>query len=340
MMRYLRFWLAGVFLWIAGGCTQAQETTAPTEELRMTQDTVSASDPWQQKLALYNYDATQPLNIEQVRTEDQLVARVSQITYRGARGATVPAYWIVPQSATATDKVPGIVLIHGYRSSIVEMVPIALILAARGYGVIVPEIVGHGQRAKGLAPLFNGEAERLRDGLIESIQDIRRSMDVLATRPEVDAPRIGLVGLSLGAMLGTVTTAVDGRVKTAVLIVGGGDWNLILQVSQESAANARRGMGTVSSEDMAKLADVDPKNFAAKISPRPILMLNGRKDTIIPLASAKALFEAAREPKKQVWFESGHFLPFSETAVPGLDWLQEHLKVPVSAPVSASLKSS
>lgn len=40
-----------------------------------------------------------------------------------------------------------------------------------------------------------------------------------------------------------------------------------------------------------------PRDFVARISPRPLLLLHGESDPLIPLSHARELFAAAREPK-------------------------------------------
>ena len=60
--------------------------------------------------------------------------------------------------------------------------------------------------------------------------DVRRSLDVLAALPEVDPARIGLIGTSLGGILG-VSAATDPRVQKAVFLLAGGDLESILRAN-------------------------------------------------------------------------------------------------------------
>lgn len=311
------------------GCSRAQD--AATAVAPQTQ----AVDEWTRRSALYDFDKTRELNVEWGKSEDNIAAKITRLDYVGARGATVPAYYITPQGAAEGSNLPAVVLVHGKDGNIRDMVPVGLLLAARGYASIIPEVVGHGERNKGVA-LFNPDPTTMRDGFIESVGDIRRSIDVLSTRPEVDSTRVGYLGVSMGAILGTLVTATDERLRTAVLIVGGGDWQTISKQSNEKFARDRRQIGLLKPEEVAILDDIDPKNFAAHISPRPLLMISGTRDSIIPPASAKILFNAAREPKKQVWIESGHLIPPAAAAVPMLSWLQENLKDAQPAAVEAT----
>jgi cephalosporin-C deacetylase-like acetyl esterase len=282
----------------------------PTQNLEpKAKVSAPVADAWTQRLALYQYDRNMPFESKTISRETSDTAITEKIVIKGVRGHSVPLYLVLPANANQNAPVPGLVLVHGLGGTIDQMLLSAQLSAARGYASVVPEIVGHGERAGANKNLFGGESQALRDGIIESVGDIRRGLDLLLSRPEVDKNRIGYVGLSLGAIIGTVTTAVDERIKTAVFIVGGADWPLILRQSQEQGARQRRQKSAATASELALLEDIDPKNFAAKIAPRPILLMNGRQDNIIPPAAAKALFDAAKEPKKQIWFEAGHFLP-------------------------------
>jgi uncharacterized protein len=284
-------------------------------------------DPWPARKALFDYDAKAPLSDKLTNTQESFVSVTKSYTIKGAQGDSVPVLLILPGEASATNKVPGVVVLHGKGGRIEEMLIVGQFLATRGYASVIPEIVGHGARRTAGAPnLFGGEANPLRDGIIESVQDIRRAVDLLTQQPEVDANRIGLTGYSLGAILGTMVTAVEPRIQTSVLVVGGGDWKTILGQSQERDAAARRAQGTVNPDDFKKLEDVDPVNFAAHIAPRPLLFINGKQDNIIPEAAAKALFDAAKEPKQQIWLNAGHFLPPTETGRLTIEWFDEKLK--------------
>jgi fermentation-respiration switch protein FrsA (DUF1100 family) len=49
--------------------------------------------------------------------------------------------------------------------------------------------------------------------------------------------------------------------------------------------------------------------FADKISPTPLVMINGVNDEQIPRYNTELFFNAAREPKKLIWLESKHVRP-------------------------------
>jgi fermentation-respiration switch protein FrsA (DUF1100 family) len=54
---------------------------------------------------------------------------------------------------------------------------------------------------------------------------------------------------------------------------------------------------------------VDPLRAVRKLGARPLLLVNGRRDTTTRPAQAERLFAFAEEPKRLVWYDGGHWPP-------------------------------
>jgi len=79
---------------------------------------------------------------------------------------------------------------------------------------------------------------------------------------------------------------------------------------------------------LALLSLADPIYYVDRISPRPLLMINGLKDNIVPKKTAEALFNAACEPKEIFWFESGHGdMPQDEVMRICKEWFEKYFFV-------------
>jgi fermentation-respiration switch protein FrsA (DUF1100 family) len=107
-------------------------------------------------------------------------------------------------------------------------------------------------------------------------------------------------------MMGCILAAVDPRVSAGAFLVGGD----IVRTYRGQVPVLLRGM----------LDPVSPSLFAAHISPRPVLFINGRWDQKVSQESAELLHHAAREPQEIRWAECGHVLPEAEARY-GVDWL-------------------
>ncbi len=348
-MRVLYCLMCGLML-ASSGCARAQTVqTAAKKKVVMSKTATprpsAAAVAWLKLKSLYDYDRKTPLGAQTIDLQSDAIGSTRRMTIRGERGETIPLIVVMPRGASAQKKVPGVVLLHGKDDDLNEvlMLFMARSLAANGYASLIPEVAKNDAQGKPKADPLSADAALLRRSFIASIHDVRRTLDLFTAQPEIDATRIGLIGLSLGSIRGAVTTSVDTRIKTAVFLVGGADWPTILSQSEDPDTRAyharyvRKSASERQRQDQI-LADVDPRNFVAHIASRPILMINGTKDVLIPKASAQALFSAAREPKKQIWLPYGHFL---STEVRPLiqSWIDEHLK-PARAPMQAEKKTS
>lgn len=247
--------------------------------------------------AFYAYDAATPLEVEQTENKrgDALVQY--HLWYTSAHDERVPALLSIP---TGVARPPVVFVQHGYGDSKeVDYVqwPTAF-LVQRGYAVMSIDAQYHGERKQENRPqeLFAAGSFGMRDAFVQTVVDLRRALDLLEKREDVDGRRIGYLGMSMGAMLGAVFCGVEDRVDAVCLVVGGGDL-------------ARFARGKLGPAALENLKIIDPVYYAGMISPRPLLMINGRKDDKIPPANAQALFDAAREPKRIEWFEGGHYDP-------------------------------
>lgn len=148
----------------------------------------------------------------------------------------------------------------------------------------------------------------------QSVSDARRALGVLAARPEVDAKRVGLFGISLGAIVAAVTWSVDLRPAAGVFVMGGGDFPGIALNGSLSGPFARK-MGLKPEELRAAWIGLDPLDYRAANAGKKALLINVNSDTVIPKANALSLKEAFPD-SRQVWLPLGHY-----TAIVHLIWL-------------------
>ncbi len=280
---------------------------------------------YQHSLPQYHYDAAKPLAVK--RGAAQTIAggtvRLERFSYRSTNNQRVPALLFLPLKPDADmGPIPCIVILHGLGGSKEIMAGYALAMAKFGYASLVIDEYGQGERGP-LKTVPGQEAGQLGRTVAQTAVDVRRGIDYLETRREIDAKRIGLAGVSLGAIVGTVAAGVEPRIKACVLISGGGDWGVILKTL--AARNATVGGRTTAAFRKidfgalnARLAPEDPLTFAPHIAPRPALMLGGRRDTTIVPQAQTELFEALRQPKQIVWYPQFGHVPPPEVVFPAM----------------------
>jgi len=291
--------------------------------------TISSSSQEEQKdfTKFYTYDKGMPLEAEETLIEEGNGYRLFKVYFRSVNNERVPALISVP--STGTPPYPCLVMLHGYGGSKEDMKDLAKFAAENGYAIIAIDAQFHGERKQPGKALYSTNLTESRDGIIQTVVDARRTVDYLETRGDIDSTKIGLVGGSMGGILGAIFAGVEPRVKAAVLIVGGGNMSLMIMKSEHPAIPPIRAYMTekgITYQEIQEFLDpVDPLNFIDKIAPRPLLMHNGEHDTIVPAEAGRQLYERAKQPKTIYWYDAGHDVPTQLVALRTLRWLNENL---------------
>ncbi len=277
---------------------------------------------YQKALPSYQDDASLPLAVKVSGTQTLGATKFERFSYASTNSQRVPALLFTPPGASATHPAPCLIILHGLGGSKELMAGMALDAAKAGYASLVIDEYGQGERGP-LKTVPGQQAQELAMTVSQTTVDVRRGLDYLATQPQINSNRVGLAGVSLGAIIGTVVSGVEPRIKADVLISGGGDWGLILRtLSSRGAVVGGRDTSTFKNTDWAALsvllAPEDPLTFAPHIAPRPILMLGGRKDTTIVPKAQQELFDAARQPKQIRWYPQYGHVPPPEVTYPAM----------------------
>lgn len=246
----------------------------------------------------FQYDRGAPLEPEE-RVEEADGLRVLRFTISSIHGQRVPGVLITDAERTAPR--PLILMLHGAGGSKDEYYirDVAKSWAPYGFACAAIDAPHHGERATRPFDFLSllSQPYAGRDHAVQAVVDLRRTLDYLETRPEVDPERTGFLGFSMGTILGVPFCALDRRVKAACFTIGGaGVWTWAAQVA---APDVRRDATLV-----AQL--LDPAHFAPYLAPRPVLMVNGTRDELIPRRAAELLYESLREPKRIIWYDGGH----------------------------------
>lgn len=233
--------------------------------------------------------------------EDPLDGRQEyHVTFSSVHDQRVPALLTLP--GNISPPFPIILMLHGalgHKSSF-NQIKRSDFLTASGYATLRIDGQYRGEREIASPGGTESQAQyyyRNRDAMIQTAIDLMRAIDYLETRDDIDVRKIGFCGFSMGGMVGTMFCAHDPRVRAVALGITGGDFSKFKSLGgDEEAADRFREAARI----------IDPIYYASMISPRPLLMINGSRDEIIPKAATEALFDAAREPKRILWYDCGH----------------------------------
>lgn len=182
-----------------------------------------------------------------------------------------------------------------------------------GRAVAFPVINGTFERGdRGPRPDIATTANR--DLIIRRINDVRRSIDYLETRADIDSGSLSYFGWSWGGWNAPTLLTVEPRLHSAVLYVA-----YIIPLTGSFWSSSQPG-GRM-------LPEVDPVTYLRKVDV-PVLMLNGQFDNLGPLETSVkpfyALLGTAEPDKRHVVAEGGHFVPRALLIRETLDWLDRY----------------
>jgi len=308
-----------------------------------------------------NYDPAAPLNVAVLETQQvnpetpDKAYEIVKFTFDGFGGEKVPTLLSRPLNRDG-KKLPAVIFLHGIGQNKDFLKEITAPFNQTGFIFVSFDQYMQGERKlpKESSALASARAFLRRPA--KTINETRRLLDYLVTRPDVDPARIYLVGASYGAITGSTVLARDKRLRAGVLVYGGGDLGkLIDSVATNLGVAAQFGMIDGEKFDPEKpplptltpaqerktglviacivpiaryfMGVADPVHYVDKIAPTPVYFQNGKFDVLVPAAAGEALQQAAKDPKKVTWYDSDHVgINLKDTVKvleDGLTWLLE-----------------
>jgi len=211
--------------------------------------------------------------------------------------SSVPVYLLIPQALASGHRVPGVLCVHGHgrfghhpiagRVDL-EGVPddierynydYGVQFVRRGYAVVAPCMIPFGRRVDRqsyggndpCAVTFVRMQAMGKLPITANLRDLRWSIDLLQSRPEVDAERIGCAGLSYGGRMTMMVSAIDQRIKVAAV---SGALNLL-----QERMTLRHSCGSQIIPGLLNYGDYS--EIGSLIAPRPCVWETGSTDGLI-----------------------------------------------------------
>lgn len=217
---------------------------------------------------------------------EEVAFRADGITLRG---------WYMPGRNDAA-----VILLHGYDSDRVQVLPQAMALAEAGYRVLLYDLRGHGESD----PV-------LRSFGWEDVADVGRALSWLGSQEEVDTERIDIYGFSVGGQVAIRAAAAQSRLRAVVAdgpaLATAGDAPPLHTMSERvtNLGNAIVYQGIAWRTGVAQPAPI--VDVIDSIAPRPLLLIGMGSERQIEQRIVRNYYAHAAEPK-ELWVipDAGH----------------------------------
>jgi uncharacterized protein len=214
-------------------------------------------------------------------------ASYTKLRFHTSDGIALSGWQILPLQAPKGL----VVLSHGYSSCRETMLPNAQFLVEAGYAVILYDFRAHGWSGESLVTFGYNETNDLKAVLAWVATD-----ETLAKLP------LFLLGESMGAAVSLFVAAQTPTVRAVIADSSYARFDNVLlsrfaMYIGESAAKKIIPSIEVSGKAMLGIAlrDIAPLLSIPAIAPRPLFIIHGKKDQLIPMGNALKLYAAAQK---------------------------------------------
>lgn len=259
------------------------------------------------------------------------LVKAEVIRYKSFDSLEIPAIYYLPHQASADNKVPALVLVHGGPGgqSRQNFSSLTQYLVNHGYAVLAVNnrgSSGYGKTFYQMDDLNHGEKD---------LQDCVEGKNWLASQSEIDASKIGIIGGSYGGyMTMAALTYAPEEFAVGVNIFGVTNWLRTLKSIPpwwESFKDALyKELGNPHTADSVRLRRISPLFHTDKVT-KPLIVLQGAKDPRVLQVESDEIVEGVKKngvPVEYVLFEDeGHGFVKKENQIEAYSRILKFLNV-------------
>jgi dienelactone hydrolase len=297
--------------------TRDRYTQAP-RRLRFQARTRAEAEDWQKTLRAKLTELVggfpsqrQPLRPITLDTRTFPGYRREKIVFDSSPGVSVLAYLLLPEKSRTPAAT--MICVPGHGRGVDDIVGIdeqgrertdkagyqhdfAIQVAEAGLAALAIEPMGFGCRRdpinarqslsrKACEPVAGGALLVGETMIGWRVWDVMRTLDYIATRPELDSSRVGCMGISGGGTVTVFSTALEPRIRVA--LVSG-----YLNTFRDSVGSLAH---CIDNYVPGILNWAEMHDIAGLIAPRPLFVESGEKDNIFPINASVESFNHVRE---------------------------------------------
>lgn len=197
--------------------------------------------------------------------------------------SNIPAILLRPKEDK--KKFPTIVFYHGWSSKKEFQRLRGLILAMVGFQVLIPDCIYHGERN----PIdYDKNPQCFWEVVFNNLDESKILIDALVNNYKADPDRLSLIGHSMGGFTSAGIFANNPNIKSVVILNGSFTWDNFNKLLKEKL---NLEMTNKLCEIEEKTKKLDPFNKLDALVDRPILMLHGQNDSLVPIDNQRLFYQ-------------------------------------------------
>jgi dienelactone hydrolase len=281
----------------------------------------------------FDYDKTAPLETKEIGVEQRGNVSIHDITYVSPKGGVVPAYLVVPKGK---GPFAAVIWGHWYWGSSPmrnrkEFLDEAVALAQAGaVSLLTDGPIARPGHVVNNEPL--NEQEPL--DLVQQVVDMRRGVDLLLARKDVDPKRIAYVGHSYNAVVGAILSGVERRFKAFVLMAATMSDEVSMKTTEYQQYRQKVGPEKFDAF-VAKYSWTDQGKYVSHAAPAVVFLQYATQEAFITPERAREYAAVVSEPKQFKLYEAPHALN-ADARLDRIAFLTQQLKLKPLSPAGVT----
>lgn len=224
--------------------------------------------------------------------------------------------------------IPTIVFYHGWGSSKEAQRLRGFILSSVGYQVVIPDAIYHGERNPLNDYKWEMAKEYFWDVIFQNFHEFNIIVEKLVSKYNADYNRIAVMGNSMGGFTAGGIFTHNADVKTSVVFNGSCWWkNFNNNIEAPKDKELLKKYNVIEK----KVEELDPMNYLNLLKDRPILLMHGDSDNVVPMVSQsvfynelKPLYDDTEKLKFVEYANLNHFVT-TNMMEESINWLGRYL---------------
>ncbi|WP_404451724.1 esterase [Virgibacillus necropolis] len=206
----------------------------------------------------------------------------------------IPALVIV-EASKENESLPVVLYHHGFTSAKEHNLPLAYLLAEKGFRVVLPDSEYHGEREIEISAIKKQIS--FWDIVMQNVHETKEIYDVLQNEKLLLDDRFGIAGTSMGGITTSATLTQYPWIKVAAVLMGSPK----ITTYAKTLVSSFKRMGDLPVTDeminylFESLKQYDLSEQMDKLNNRPLLFWHGEDDSVVPFDHSFTFHEKARE---------------------------------------------
>lgn len=200
----------------------------------------------------------------------------------------------VENSLYTNQALPVVIYFHGFTSAKEHNLPFAYLMAEKGYRVILPDAILHGEREEDLTVIQR--QLRFFEIVLQNLEDLQDIKLELEKQNLLLNNRIGVAGTSMGGITTAAALVKYPWIHAAAVLMGSprlADYAEVLIAEVKRTEHSLLLSEKEVNELMTTLSDVDLSRNMDKLFERPLFFWHGEKDPVVPFSHSYDFYNEA-----------------------------------------------